>query len=111
MEYEEVDEDGRVVVRRFKGPKMEGKNKIAIRLQRKFIELARKALDTSPVMDMKGYRMVLYAMNTGGLTEKNIEDLFEEWFTLGKPDEETISITRALSARQIEAYKIRNGVK
>lgn len=111
MEYVDVDEDGREVPRRAAGPKPEGKNKIALRLQRRFVELARKALDTSPVMDMKGYKMVLYAMNTGGLTEKQIEDLFEEWFTLGRPDEETISITRALSARQIEAYKIRNGVK
>jgi hypothetical protein len=55
--------------------------------------------------------MVLFAMNTGGLSEVQIIDLFDEWFGLGKSDEETISITRALSARQIEQYKIRNNVE
>lgn len=107
----EIDEDGREVAPKRTGPKPEGKNKIAMRLQRKFVELARKNLNVSPVMDVKGYKMCLYAMNTGGLTEPQIEDLFEEWFGLGRPDEETISITRALSARQIETYKVRNDVK
>ena len=112
MEYRPLDEDGNELpARRAPGLRTEGKNKIAIRLHHKFSDLARKHLDTSIVMDGKGYRACLYAMNTGGLTEKQVEDLFEEWFGLGRPDEETISITRALSARQIEAYKIRNGVK
>lgn len=111
MEYVDVDEDGREAPARRVGPKREGKNKIAIRLQHTFSDLCFKRLDTRPVMDMKGYKMCLYAMNTGGLNEKQIVDLFEEWFSLGKPDEETVSITRALSARQIEGYKIRNGVK
>lgn len=111
MEYVPVDEDGNESVRRQKGPKPEGKNKIALRLQRKFVELAQKYLGSSPVMDIKGYKMCLYAMNTGGLTEPQIIDLFDEWFKLGRPDEETISITRALSARQIEGYKVRNNVK
>ncbi len=111
MEYVPVDEDGREEVRRAKGPKREGKNKVAGRLHRVFTQLCQKHLDTSPIMDVKGYKMILYAMNTGALTEPQITDLFEEWFSLGKPDEETISITRALSARQIEVYKIRNHVK
>lgn len=114
-----IDEDGNEVTHDSwgrplrKGPKdqKEGKNKIALRLQHKFVELAQKHLGTSPVMDIKGYKMCLYAMNTGGLTEVQIKDLFDEWFKLGKSDEDTISITRALSARQIEAYKVRNGVK
>lgn len=112
MEYTPVDEDGREEApKRVKGPKPEGKNKIAMRLQREFVFKCRKALDTSPVMDVKGYKMCLYAMNTGGLTEKQILDLFDEWFTLPKPDVELVAITRALSARQLEAYKVRNQVK
>jgi len=111
MEVVPIDDDGQEIRPRRTGPKPEGKNKIAMRLQRKFVEMAQKQLGSSPVMDVKGYKMCLYAMNTGGLTEVQIVDLFDEWFKLGKPDEETISITRALSARQIEGYKVRNNVK
>lgn len=111
MEYVPINEDGAEEVRRAKGPRPEGKNKIAMRLQRTFVDLCRKHLGTSPVMDVKGYKMCIFAMNSGGLTEPQIVDLFDEWFKLGRPDEETISVTRALSARQIEAYKIRNNVK
>lgn len=111
MEYVDVDEDGRESPRRAGGLKPEGKNKVARRLQFKFAEMCEKQLGTKPVIDMKGYRMCLYAMNTGGLTEDQVVDLFDEWFKLGKADDETISITRALSARQIEGYKVRNGVK
>jgi hypothetical protein len=91
--------------------KREGKNKIALRIQHKFSDLCHERLGTRPILDIKGYKMVLFAMNTGGLSEVQIIDLFDEWFGLGKSDEETISITRALSARQIEQYKIRNNVE
>jgi hypothetical protein len=111
MEVVPIDEDGHETRPKRKGPKPEGKNKVALRLHRKFVELCREHLDTSPVMDVKGYQICLFALNAGGLAEKQVVDLFEEWFSLGRPDEETISITRALSARQIEAYKVRNNVK
>jgi len=106
-----IDEDGNLRPgKKPKGPKPEGKNKIALRLHRKFVELCYRELGTRPVLDIKGYKIVLFALNTGGLTEPQIEDLYDEWFKLGKPDEETVSITRALSARQIEGYKVRNNI-
>lgn len=111
MEYIPIDEDGREQPVKRTGPKPEGKNKIAMRIQLKFIAMAEDHLGSKPIMDVKGYKMCLYAMNTGGLTEQQIGELFEEWFNLDKSDSERISITRALSARQIEGYKVRNGVK
>lgn len=91
--------------------KKEGKNKIAMRVQAKFAAMCEKQIGTKPISDIKTYQIALFALNTGGLTETQIYDLFEEWFLLGRPDEETISMTRALSGRQIEQYKIRNSVK
>lgn len=86
----------------------EGKNKIAIRIQQKFIALCKKETGIAPVQDIKGYKIVLYAMSTGGLSEPQIYDLFDEWFSLGKPDDEMVQITRALSGNQINGYKARN---
>lgn len=88
----------------------EGKNKIAMRIQGLFIEMCVKQVGIRPIRDVVGYKMVLYAMNTGGLTEKQIIDLFEEWFSLGKSDEDSIQITRAISTNQINNYKVRNNI-
>lgn len=113
MEYVGVDDDGNEVSpRRKKGEaKPEGQNKVANRVRAAFVKMCEKEIGIKPVLDIKGYKMVLFALNKGGLTEAQVMDLFDEWFKLGKPDEEAIAITRALSARQIEAYKVRNNVK
>jgi hypothetical protein len=113
-----IDEDGNEVTvgkwgRPLKtGPKVakEGKNKVALRIQHKFIELCKKNVGTSPVANVVGYKLALRVLNTGGLTEEQVYDLFDEWFTLGFPDEQTISIGRALSDNQVNAYKVRNQV-
>lgn len=116
MDYEEVDEDGNPIQkskwpkRPAKGPKPEGRNKIALRIQHKFVELCKKEVGVMPIMDVKGYKIVLHAMSAGNLSEEQIYDLFDEWFGLGKPDEETVQITRALSTNQVNAYKARNGI-
>lgn len=77
-------------------------------IQKKFADLAFKAGKTRPIIDMKGYKMIQFALNTGGLTEPQLLDLFDEWFSMNKPDEEIIQITRALSSSQINSYKARN---
>jgi hypothetical protein len=113
-----IDEDGNVRTHDSfgnplkKGPKIvkEGKNKIAVRIQQKFVHMCKKEIGTLPIANMAGYTMVLRALNTGGLTETQIYDLFEEWFSLGKPDEEAVQITRALSDVQVNAYKVRNEI-
>lgn len=111
MDRVRVDEEGNEMGgKRGGGAKREGLNKVALRIRRKFGELAQQKLGASPVEDVKSYQIILFAMKKGKLDEKQIYDLFEEWFGLPKPDEELISITRALSGRQIEAYKVRNGI-
>lgn len=93
------------------GPKVkrEGKNKIAVRIQLKFQEKCKKEVGVVPVMNFIGYKMALRAINS--LTEEQVYDLFDEWFSLGKPDEEAVQITRALSDNNVNAYKARNGVE
>ncbi|MDE2104799.1 MAG: hypothetical protein KGL39_46610 [Patescibacteria group bacterium] len=100
-----VDEDGNPIA----GKKTkERKNAVALGLQRHFNDLAYKELGTRPIMDSKGYFVTIAALRN--LSEAQIKDLFVEWFGLGKPDDEAISLTRALSNRQIEQYKIRNQI-
>lgn len=116
----DVDEDGNPLVdslgryksgRKIEKPIKEGKNKIALRIQHKFGEMCKSQLNMTPVKDMKGYKIVLFALNSGGLTEEHIYDLFEQWFSLGKSDEETAQISRALSSVQINTYKANNKIK
>jgi hypothetical protein len=111
----EVDDEGRERVnawgKRKGAPKREPKNKLALALQHHFIEQAYRSCGTRPILDIKGYKMVLYSMNTGGLSKEQVLDLFDWWFSLGRPDNESIQITRALSANNINSYKIANGIK
>lgn len=115
----DVDEDGNErthdgfgrPLRKGPKPKTEGKNKIALRIVHKFAEMCKKEVGVMPVMNAKGYHMALFALKTGGLTEAQVYDLFDEWFKLGKPDEEAVSIGRALSTNQINGYKVRNNVQ
>ena len=83
-------------------------NKVALRIRSKFSELCEKSIGIKPVEDQKSYQIILFALKKGGMTEEIIYDLFEEWFGLGKPDEDVIQITRALSGNQINSYKVRN---
>jgi len=113
MKYHPVDDDGNE--KPIKGPKVrkEPKNAIAVRLREKFGDLCQKYLGTRPVSDVKGYVRVCFALNEkgGNLTEKQVLDLFDEWFKMGKPDVETISLSRALTNLNITGYKVRNHVK
>jgi hypothetical protein len=109
-----IDEDGNSLPARGsrgKLPKV-SKSKVAIGLQRTFVELCRQSLSTTPVMDTKGYFAVLFAMNKGGLSEKQILELFEEWFMNRRlSDEKIAQITWALSGSQITAYKARHQIE
>lgn len=93
-----------------KGPKQPSRSKEAIRIQFKFIEMCKKEIGISPIMNKAGYVCALRAIDKGGLTEAQIYDLFEEWFGFGKPDDETVSLTRALSDNQINGYRARNQI-
>jgi hypothetical protein len=110
VEY--VDEDGYQLVNRFgrkQGEKKRApKNVIAKDLQRRFIALCEKNLGVKPAETFVGYIRVLDALGKHELSTDKISDLFDEWFTMNKPDEELIQITRALSDNQINSYKVRN---
>lgn len=89
-----------------KKPKGERKNEIALRIQKKFADMCEKHVGVRPIIDVKGYVAALYAINTGGLTEKQIYDLFDDWFGSDKADDLRMSINAALSARSINAFKL-----
>lgn len=122
MDYERVDEGGyplrdnrKIRSRGFQKPpakekKPESVVKMALRIHHRFAELCKKQVGITPVMEKKGRAIIYFALGKGKLNEKQIYDLFDEWFGLGKPDDESVQITRALSANQINAYKARNGV-
>lgn len=111
MEYEyNLDpETGEPLSNRKRGAiKKEGKNKIAMRIQRKFSDMVLEKFGFRPVMDVKTYKIALFAMNSGELTEEQIYDLFDEWFGLGKRDDDLVQMTQALSGNNINRYKAKN---
>lgn len=114
ISYTGVDEDGGELLSREKKPKESKipKNKIAMALQRKFADMCLENLSMRPVIDARGYMIVLFAMNKGGLTEQLIIQLFEEWFTERKlADDKLAQITWALSGNNITAFKARNQIE
>jgi hypothetical protein len=108
-----IDSDsGEAISKKVTKEKTEGKNQIAIRIQNKFAELCRRNIGTTPILNIVTYKSALFALNSGRLTEKQIEDLFDEWFGLpNKKDEQLISISQALSKFNIDGYKVRNQIK
>lgn len=107
---EGIDEDGNSTAPRKKPAKGFRPSDQIKKVRAEFSRLCKKVIGISPVEDVRGYQIVAFALGKGGLSEVQIFDLFDEWFKLGNSDEDTISITRALSARQIESYKVRNNV-
>lgn len=110
MERVPIDNEGNEITPRVKKTR-EKKNVVARRLQLRFAKMCKKELGVDPMIDNAGYFSVLRAMNQGKLTPRQVVDLFDEWFKMGKPDEHAVSITRALSNRQIEGYKVRNNIR
>lgn len=110
MEYVDCDpESGEPMERRQKArKKAEPKNKVALRIRHKFVEMVHERFGFRPAVDVKSYVQVLKAMNSGGLTEDQIYDLFDEWFGLPKKDDDLIQIMQALSTYNINRYKVNN---
>lgn len=100
-----TDEEGNEQVSREKKPKREGKNKIALRINRKFSDMCFDYLSTRPVDHIKGYMAALFSISSGGLTEGQVYDLLEEWFNYDKSVEERARITAALSAANITKFR------
>ncbi len=81
----------------------------AKRLREKFVEMCVNKIGTAPVIGLAEKTMVKSALTK--LTELQILDLFDEWFGLGKSDEDTAHMTRALSNNQITNYKVKNNIR
>lgn len=76
-----------------------------------FIKRCQKEIGITPVIHRgKMLAAISFAMNTGKLTKAQVLDLFDEWFSMPKPDEELLSVSRALSAHNITGYKARNNI-
>lgn len=71
-----------------------------------FEKLCEKELGKKPIQDAKSRAIITFAL--GKVGSKEIYEVIDEWFSLGKPDEETIQITRALSGSQLNSYRARN---
>ncbi len=104
--YEQVDEDGNSVTTKKKG--VRSKTPVEIKkLWGDWVIKCQKELGVSPVGEgVKTYKIIEGAMKK--LTPEQMKDLLDEWFDLGRPSEETIQITRALSNYQINGYLARN---
>jgi hypothetical protein len=109
---EECNDDGIPKQTKVKSslPKV-SKNKLARELQFEFQMMAKKFLRTDVMIDSAGYFSVLRAINPerGKMTPDQLKKMFEEWFMTQGPDRVT-SITACLSNRNIERYKLQNGI-
>jgi hypothetical protein len=89
--------------------KKEPKNKLAMTILDLFILMANKETGIKPIKDKKGYFIILDALKY--LDKKQIIKLFDDWFGSGRPNNELISITRALSHNNINKFKLENDIK
>jgi len=84
------------------------KNKQALKIVDIFNAMAFEKIKIRPVKDAKGYFIVLSAMKN--LTQEQIIDLMEDWFTLGKEKQDAIQITQCLSNNNINRFKARKNI-
>lgn len=79
-----------------------------VRVATLFESECHKALGVRPTGNKGVYTMIQEALTTHKLTEEDIADLFDEWFSLGKPDDVTVNIMNALSRKNINEWRVRN---
>ena len=70
----------------------------------------KKQVGSNPVIPLAASRTLLITARRH-LTDPQIMAMFKDWFALGKPDNETMQITRALSTARINTFKAENGIK
>jgi hypothetical protein len=108
VSYVETDEDGIEIKRKVKKTVQTNKSKIAMRLVKDFMTRVNKINTKVLIQERAGYILSLKALEAG-FTEKNIENLFDDWFN-SKPDEEVISITAALSLHNLNQFRLKEGI-
>lgn len=85
-----------------------GSTKTVKRIIKYFIKKCSDQIGVEPIVNTAGKNVVRYALNTGRLTEEQIQDLLEDWFASGVSDEDAVQITMALSTNQINRFKARH---
>jgi hypothetical protein len=108
VKYIETDEDGNEIKSKVRKSPQERKDTTSIRILHNFQERVHKINPSVTIAYRPGYIRVLEAMKAG-LTEKQIYDLFDDWFAQ-KGDEEAISVTAALSTNSINTFKVRENI-
>ncbi len=98
-----IDEEGNEIQ-----PKKKVKsNPVAKEVWGQWLIMCKKEMGKTPFGGAKDFVAINSALSKLGSKEK-VLDCLDEWLGLGKPDEEAIHITRALSNYQLNGYLSRN---
>lgn len=104
----ECDEDGNAVTKKARKTRAP-RNRVATALCHEFADMCKQELGSKPVQDVKAYKAALYGLKH--LEEKQIRELFKDWFSSGRPDVDLPHITKALSGHNITNFKLEHGIK
>jgi hypothetical protein len=84
----------------------EGRNFVALRLNRLFSKKAEKETGVKPVSNKKGYTMLCRLLKD--MSEEELSSLMDDWFDEPLPDEELIQVTRCLSSYNVNKWRVEN---
>lgn len=111
-EFIRTDAEGNELPPKKVTPRNSAESELIKRVLMRFLELCHKNLSTKPVFNISDKKMVKFALSTGGLNEKQIYDLFDDWFQRSdKKDDQLINIRQALSTYNINYYKVTYNIK
>ncbi len=82
------------------------KDERVLRVIEEFVSLCKKHFQKSPWVGVQEYTRIKQLMDANGMVEQNFSALFKWWFSLGKPNEETFHLRKALSNYQLNNYRI-----
>ncbi len=99
-------ETGQIPVPEKKVPK----NKLALRAQDYFIEIAKKN-GLPAIKSLDGYVLIVGSMKKANLDAKLLKQRIDDWFASGIPAENMVSINKCFSNHSIEQWKVINGLK
>ena len=109
--YNKCNDDGEIIEEKKKSklPKTR-KDVVAKQLQTDFKDMAKRILKVDVINDNAGYVSVLRVMNQHDLSADQIKKMFSQWF--GSANENYVSsITACLANRNVEKFKLQNGIK
>ena len=90
--------------------KTQPKDKKALGIQKYFNNKAEENTNTRPLPSKIGYINVLRIMKSG-LSDENIKQMIDDWFSAGYPPEKAIQITQCFSNFAVNSWKAKNGIK